>query len=91
MKTVFFDSKTHLTHFANMRLKTALIPIVGKAHGKYSFVSHTKAQSRILTDLLHSCEITCNVWVLECKAQGQDDVFAHTTINWEVQSCSTVK
>ena len=28
---------------------------------------------------------------MECKAQGQDEVFADTTINWEVQTCSTVK
>ena len=45
MKTVFFDSKTHLTCYTNMRLKTALIPFVGKTYGKYSFVSHTKTRS----------------------------------------------
>ena len=47
MKTVFFDSKTHSTCYANMRLKTTLIPIVGKTHGKYSFVPHTKTQRNI--------------------------------------------
>jgi len=47
MKTVFFDYKTHSTRYANMRSKTALIPIVGKTHGKYNFVSHTKTRSGI--------------------------------------------
>ena len=47
MKPVFFDSETHLTCYANMRLKTALIPFVGKTHGKYSFVSHSKTLSGI--------------------------------------------
>ena len=28
---------------------------------------------------------------MECKARGQDEVFAHTTINREVQTCSTMK
>ena len=30
-----------------------------------------------------------NTLCMECKARGQDKVFAHTTINWEVRSCST--
>ena len=30
MKTVFFDSKTHSTCYTNIRLKTALIPLLGK-------------------------------------------------------------
>ena len=47
MKTVFFDSKTHLTHYTNIRLKTALILIVGKTHGKYNFVSYTKTCGKI--------------------------------------------
>ena len=47
MKIVFFDSKTHLTHYTNIRLKTALILIVGKTHGKYNFVSYTKTCGRI--------------------------------------------
>ena len=59
----FFNSKTHSTCYANMRFKTTLIPFVGKTHGKYSFVSHTKTHSRIWTNLLHSCEIACNIWV----------------------------
>ena len=42
-------------------------------------------------DQLHSCEPMCNVCVLECKAQCQDNMFAQTTINLEVQSCSTMK
>ena len=42
MKIVFFDSKTHSTCYANMRSKIALISFVGKTHGKYNFVSHTK-------------------------------------------------
>ena len=38
IKIVFFDSKTHSTRYANMRLKAALIPIVGKTHGKKAFL-----------------------------------------------------
>ena len=68
MKAVFLDSKTPLTCYANMRLKTALIPIVEKTQGKYNFVPYRKTHSGIQTGLLHSCEIACNVWVLECKA-----------------------
>ena len=30
--SLFFDSKTHKTCYTNSKLKTALIPIVGKAH-----------------------------------------------------------
>ena len=37
MKVVFFDSKTHSIRYTNMRMKTALIPIVGKTHGKIWF------------------------------------------------------
>ena len=37
MKVVFFDSKTHSIRYTNMRMKTALIPIVGKTHGKIQF------------------------------------------------------
>ena len=37
MKVVFFDSKTHSTRYTNMRMKIALIPIVGKTHGKIQF------------------------------------------------------
>ena len=29
-ETVFFDFKTHSTCYTNMRLKTALIPLLGK-------------------------------------------------------------
>jgi len=32
-----------------------------------------------------------NTHRMECKAQGQDEVFAHSTINLEVQSCTTMK
>ena len=37
MKTIFFNSKTHLTCYTNMRLKTALITFVGKTHEKIQF------------------------------------------------------
>ena len=37
MKVVFFDSKTHSIRYTNVRMKTALIPIVGKTHGKIWF------------------------------------------------------
>ena len=47
MKTIFFDSETHLTCYTNMRLKTTLIPFVGKTHGKYCFISHTKTHNGI--------------------------------------------
>ena len=32
-----------------------------------------------------------NTLRMEHKARGQDEVLAHTTINQEVQSCSTMK
>ena len=32
-----------------------------------------------------------NTLRMERKARGKDEVLAHTTINWEVQSYSTMK
>ena len=47
MKVVFFDSKTHSIRYTNMRMKTALIPIVEKHMEKYNFVSYTKTRNGI--------------------------------------------
>ena len=48
MKTIFIDSKTHLTCYTNMRLKTALIPFVGNTHGKIQFcISYKNMQRNI--------------------------------------------
>ena len=56
----------------------------GKTRGKYSFVSHTKICSKIWTDLLHSCKIACNIWVLETKNERAyfDGVKFKTNEGW---------
>ena len=57
---------------------------IGSTHGKYSFVSHTKTHSGIWMGLLHSCEITCNIWVLETKNERAylDAVKFKTNEDW---------
>ena len=47
----FFNSKTHKTCYTDSKLKTALIPFVGKIH--VCFVYKTYAAEKLM-DLLHS-------------------------------------